>query len=165
MREDLLREQQRSSRQLDEEARAAHKTKELITKHLERQRCIKEKEMELAKACLIASLLRESDTKNATAVALDLKWTWPRAGTDWYTVFTEGRGCSPHNTLVTVSDNLQPSTPYIHQSNPVTTQHLISHSVPEHITCLSTSKPLHTEPVTVVPSPIYPVVLPSVSPQ
>ncbi|ROI46928.1 Retrovirus-related Pol polyprotein from type-1 retrotransposable element R2 [Anabarilius grahami] len=67
-REDLLREQQRRSRQLDEEVRAAHKTKELITKQLERQRRIKQKEMELEKARLIASLLRESETGNATAV-------------------------------------------------------------------------------------------------
>ncbi|KAL1250707.1 hypothetical protein QQF64_018503 [Cirrhinus molitorella] len=161
-REDLLREQQRRSRQLDEEARAAHKTKELITKQLERQRRIKQKEMELEKARLIALLLRESETENASAVSQTKGVLDPeQVQTD---ILCLQKVEVSHHTPHQVPDNTQHSTPYI-QGNPVTTQPIISHSVPDNITSPSTIKPLYAEPVTVVPSPIYPVVVPRVPPQ
>ncbi|XP_026095552.1 uncharacterized protein LOC113067383 [Carassius auratus] len=162
-KEDLLREQQRRSRHLDEEARAAHKTKELITKQLERQRRIKQKEMELEEARLIASLLQESETENAATVPQT------RRELDSGQVQTDKLCLQKvevaHHTPHQLSDNTQHSTPHIHQSDPVTTKYTTSHSVPEHITSLCTSKSLHAEPLTVVPSPIYPVSLPNVLPQ
>ncbi|KAL1255106.1 hypothetical protein QQF64_013167 [Cirrhinus molitorella] len=161
-REGLLREQQRRSRQLEEEARAAHKTKELITKQLKRQRRIKQKEMELEKARLIASLLRESETENAAAVSQTKGELDPeQVQTD---ILCLQKVEVAHHTLHQLPDNTQHSTPYM-QSNPVTTQPIISHSVPEHNTSASTFKPLYAEPVTVVPSPIYPVAVPRVPPQ
>ncbi|XP_016088613.1 uncharacterized protein [Sinocyclocheilus grahami] len=162
-REDLLREQQRRSRQLDEEARAAHKTKELITKQIERQRRIKQKEMELEKARLIASLLQETENENAKAIPQARCELDP--GQVQADILCAQKVEVAHHTPHQLSDNTQHSTPYLHQSNPVTIQPTISHSVPEYITSLSTSKPLQAEPVTIVPSPIYPVASLSVSPQ
>lgn len=102
---------------MDEEARAAHKTKELITKQLERPWRIKQKEMELEKASLIASLLRESETENATAVLQTRSELDPeQVQTD--ILCLQKVEVAPHipNQL---SDNPQQSTPYIHQSNSV----------------------------------------------
>lgn len=54
-------EQERQRRQLDEEARTAHNTRESITRCLSMQRQLKEKEMELKKASLIAVFLRDQE--------------------------------------------------------------------------------------------------------
>ncbi|XP_022540035.2 uncharacterized protein LOC111195821 [Astyanax mexicanus] len=64
-REELLREQERKSRQLDEEARAAHRSRECLTRQLALQRRLKEKEIELEKARLIAAFLKESEIESS----------------------------------------------------------------------------------------------------
>ncbi|XP_005167247.1 uncharacterized protein [Danio rerio] len=161
-REELLREQQRRSHQLDEEARAAHKTKELITKQLERQRRIKQKEMELEKARLVASLLRESESENATAISQTEGELDPeQVQTDTLRL---PKVEVAHHTLRQFPDSTQHSTPHTYQSKPVTAQPLVPHSVHEHITSHATSKSLYVEPMNVVPSPICSVAAPGVFP-
>ncbi|XP_019218180.1 uncharacterized protein LOC109203254 [Oreochromis niloticus] len=60
-KEELYMQQERQRRQLDEEARTAHDTRESITRRLSMQRRLKEKEMELKKASLIAAFLRDQE--------------------------------------------------------------------------------------------------------
>ncbi|XP_042073118.1 uncharacterized protein LOC121813428 [Haplochromis burtoni] len=60
-KEELYMQQERQRRQLDEEARTAHNTRESITRRLSMQRRLKEKEMELKKASLIAAFLRDQE--------------------------------------------------------------------------------------------------------
>lgn len=64
-KEELLREQENQRRKLDEEAEMALKAKETITRQLMLQRKLKKKEMELEKAALITSFLKEDASNSA----------------------------------------------------------------------------------------------------
>nr|XP_054592272.1 uncharacterized protein LOC129157132 [Nothobranchius furzeri] len=66
-REELLREQEIQRRKLDEEAEIALKAKEAITRRLMLQRKLKEKEIELEKATLITSLLKEETSSSVAS--------------------------------------------------------------------------------------------------
>ncbi|XP_055010357.1 serine/arginine repetitive matrix protein 1 [Boleophthalmus pectinirostris] len=63
-KEELLREQEQQRRRLEEKAEIAYKTKEAITRQQILQRRLKEKEMEVEKAALITSFLKEEETKS-----------------------------------------------------------------------------------------------------
>lgn len=66
-KEELLREQERQRRRLEEKAEMAYKSKEAITRHQMLQRRLKEKEMELAQAALITSFLKEEGIKSPSS--------------------------------------------------------------------------------------------------
>ncbi|KAK7884792.1 hypothetical protein WMY93_027915 [Mugilogobius chulae] len=63
-REELLREQERQRRRLEEKADLAYKAKEAITRQQLLQQRLKEKEMEVERAALITSFLKEEESKS-----------------------------------------------------------------------------------------------------
>ncbi|KAI4884383.1 hypothetical protein NFI96_011230, partial [Prochilodus magdalenae] len=108
-REELLREQESQRRKLDEEAEIALKTKEKITKHLMLQRKLKEKEMELEKAALITSFLKEETSSPVQSRPLSESEFNPRLPVD-------DKGVPPHS-----QGELGPlhSTPYANAPPPI----------------------------------------------
>ncbi|KAG7500236.1 hypothetical protein JOB18_012395 [Solea senegalensis] len=69
-KEEFLRDQERSRRQLDKEARVAHETRVALTKQIVMQRRLKEKQIELERASLITTFLKEQEDNLASSQPL-----------------------------------------------------------------------------------------------